>query len=166
MRTSRFWKAFETLGGAGPQRDWARALGTDWALAGALLRRTGDIAEDLVCPRSSENGCLRHLVQLPDGKFRADCGDVPQRCDTLRLEKDEVRILALDICKLASGLIRAFGLQDGTAVTTPVPVLPLGRYEIYQASGSLSFSAYPRAETRFRSRISSPSFAHLARRPC
>lgn len=149
MRTSRFWKAFETLGGAGPQRDWARALGTDWALAGALLRRTGDIAEDLVCPRSSENGCLRHLVQLPDGKFRADCGDVPQRCDTLRLEKDEVRILALHICKLASGLIRAYGLQDGTAVTTPVPVLPLGRYEIRSGIGFAVFLGLPEGGNPF-----------------
>ena len=139
MRTSRFWQALEALGGAAPQRDWARELGEDWAIAGALLHRTGDIAEDLVCPRSSENGCLRHLVQLPDGKFRADCGDVPQRCDTIRLERDDVRILSLHRGKLASALIRAFVLQDTTAATAPAPMLALGRYDVRSGVGFVVF---------------------------
>lgn len=139
MRMSRFWQAFEALSGAAPQRDWVRALGADWAIAGALLRRTGDFAEDLVCPRSSENGCLRHLVALPDGRFRAECGDVPRRCDTLRLAKDDVRILALHRGKLASALIRAFGLQDTTAATVPTPVLALGRYDVRSGVGFVVF---------------------------
>ncbi|SHF40453.1 hypothetical protein SAMN05444279_13716 [Ruegeria intermedia] len=139
MRTSRFWQALETLGGAAPQCDWVRQLGADWAIAGALLQRTGDLAENLVCPRSSENGCLRNLVALPDGRFRADCGDVPQRCDTLRLEKDDVRILVLHRGKLASALIRAFGLQDATAATVPKHVLTLGRYDVRAGVGFAIF---------------------------
>lgn len=139
MRTSRFWQALETLGGAAPQRDWVQALGDDWAIAGALLRRTGDLADYLVCTKSSENGCLRQLVALPEGRFRAECGDVPQRCDTLRLEKDDVRILALNRGKLASALIRAFGLQDAIAAAVPKPVLALGRYDLQAGVGFVVF---------------------------
>lgn len=139
MRTSRFWQALEELGGSAPQRDWVRELGEDWAIAGALLHRTGDIAEELVCPRSSENGCFRHLVLLPDGKFRADCGDVPRRCDTLRLERDDVRILALHRGKLAAALIRAFGLQDTTTAVAPTPMLALGRYDLRSGVGFAVF---------------------------
>lgn len=143
MRTSRLWRAFEALGGAAPQRDWSQALGDDWALAGALLRQTGDMAEDLVCSRSSENGCLRHLVRLPDGRFRADCGDIPRRCDTLYLMQDEVKILALHHGRLASALIRAFDLQDSSVGTAPAPVLPLGRYEVRSGVGFVVFLGLP-----------------------
>jgi len=139
MRTSRLWQAIEALGGAAPQRDWVRALGDDWAIAGALLHRTGDIAEDLVCPRSSENGCLRHLVRLPDGRFRADCGDIPRRCDTIHIELDDVKVLALYPGRLASALIRAFDLQDTVAGATPASVQSLGRYDVRSGVGFVLF---------------------------
>lgn len=139
MRTSRFWQALEALGGAAPQCDWVQALGDDWAIAGALLHRTGDLAEDLVCPRSSENGCLRQLVRMPDGRYRAECGDVPRRCDTFRLEKDEVRILALHHGRLVAALIRAFDLQDTTPGTASAFVQPLGRYDVRSGVGFALF---------------------------
>jgi hypothetical protein len=139
MRTNRLWQALEALGGAAPQRDWVRALGDDWGIAGALLHRTGDIAEELVCQRSSENGCLRHLVRLPDGRFRADCGDIPRRCDTAYLELDEVKVLALHPGRLASALIRAFDLRDTVAGATPACVQSLGRYDVQSGVGFVLF---------------------------
>lgn len=139
MRTSRLWQALEELGGAAPQREWSQALGQDWAMAGALLRPTADVAEDLACRRSSENGCLRNLVRLSDGSFRADCGDIPRRCDTLRLDLDEVKILSLQHGRLASALIRAFGLQDTTPGAVPAFVQPLGRYDVRSGVGFVLF---------------------------
>ncbi|WCR12051.1 hypothetical protein JHW45_06830 [Paracoccus stylophorae] len=150
MRTSRFWQALETLGGAAPQRDWVQVLGDDWAIAGALLHRTGDLAEDLVCPRSSENGCLRQLVRMPDGRYRAECGDVPRRCDTFRLEKDEVRILALHHGRLVAALIRAFDLQDTTPGSAPAFVQPLGRYDVRSGVGFALFLGLAERENPLR----------------
>ena len=75
----------------------------------------------------------------PTAGFRADCGDVPQRCDTIRLERDDVRILSLHHGKLASALISAFVLLDTTAVTAPAPMLALGRYDVQSGVGFVVF---------------------------
>lgn len=143
MRTSPLWQALETLGCAAPQQGWVQALGDRWAVAGALLRPTGDIAKELICPKSSENGCLRQIVKVPSGGLRAECGDTPMRCENLPLKHDEIRILALDTAKLARAIVLAFDLQD--AATGPIrgPVHRLGRYEIRAGVGFLVFLGHP-----------------------
>lgn len=143
MRTSRLWQALDVLGGAAPQRDWAQALGEHWAIAGALLRRAGDIAEELICPRSSENGCVRHVVKMPGGKLRAECGDTPQRCDRLSLQLDEIRILTIDGSKLAKAIVVALDLHDPTTPSSGDAVQRLGRYEIRAGVGFPVFLALP-----------------------
>lgn len=143
MRTSPLWQALEALGGTAPQHEWVQALGDRWAIAGALLRPTGDIAEELICPKSSENGCFRQIVKLPGGGLRAECGDLPERCENLPLKHDEIRILALDTAKLARAIVLAFDLQG--AATSPIrgPVHRLGRYEIRAGVGFLVFLGHP-----------------------
>ena len=144
MRTNRLWQALETLGGAAPQRDWAQALGDQWAIAGALLRQTGDIAEELICPKSSEIGCFRQIVKSPGGGIRAECGDLPQRCANLPLRHDQVKILALDVSKLFRAIFRAFDLQDvPTSATLGSAVNRLGRYEIRAGVGFPMFLGLP-----------------------
>jgi hypothetical protein len=144
MRTNQLWQALETLGGAAPQRDWAQALGDQWAIAGALLRQTGDIAEELICPKSSEIGCFRQIVKSPGGGIRAECGDLPQRCANLPLRHDQVKILALDVSKLFRAIFRAFDLQDvPTSATLGSAVNRLGRYEIRAGVGFPMFLGLP-----------------------
>ena len=115
------WQALDALGGAAPQRDWALALGDQWALAGAFLRPTGRVAEELICPKSSENGCSRRIVKLSDGRFRAECGDLPRRCDHLALKSDEIKVLAVDVAKLGKAIIRAFDcrMHPRTSASSP-----------------------------------------------
>lgn len=143
MRTSPIWQALDALGGAAPQRDWVQALGDQWAIAGALLRKTGDIAEELICPKSSENGCVRQIGKLPGGGFRAECGDIPRRCDHLPLKLDEIRILAIDVAKLAKAIILAFDLQDAATSPSGCTVQRLGRHEMRAGVGFPLFLGLP-----------------------
>lgn len=143
MRTNPLWQALDALGGAATQRDWALALADQWALAGAFLRKTGRVAEELICPKSSENGCSRRIVKLSDGGFRAECGDMPRRCNHLALNRDEIRILTVDIAKLAAGIIRAFDLQDASTNFSKQAVHRLGRHEIRAGVGFPVFLALP-----------------------
>lgn len=143
MRTSSLWQALETFAGAAPQHDWSQALGDQWAIAGALLRQTGDIAEELICTKSSENGCLRQIVKAPRGGIRAECGDLPQRCENLPLEHDQVKILALDVRKLVKAIVKAFDLQDASTSAAGSVVHRLGRYEIRAGVGFPLFLGLP-----------------------
>lgn len=143
MRTSPLWLALETLGGAASQQDWAKALGDQWAIAGALLHPTGDIAEELICPKSSENGCLRQIVKLRGGELRAECGDVPARCENLPLNDEEVKILALGVGRLARAIIQAFDLQDAAISPSGGTVQRLGRHEIRPGIGFPLFLGLP-----------------------
>lgn len=143
MTTSRLWQALETFEGVAPQHDWSQALGDQWAVAGALLRQTGDIAEDLICPKSSENGCLRRIVKAPRGGIRAECGDLPRRCEHLPLQHDQIKILVLDVRKLFNALVRAFDLQTPPASVTTGAVHRLGRYEIRAGVGFPLFLGLP-----------------------
>lgn len=144
MTTSRLWQALETFAGVAPQYDWSQAIGDQWAVAGALLRQTGDIAEELICPKSSENGCLRQIVKAPRGGLRAECGDLPRRCENMLLQHDQIKILALDVRKLFNALVKAFDLQTAPASAAPdIAVHRLGRYEIRAGVGFPLFLGLP-----------------------
>lgn len=144
MTTSRLWQALETFAGVAPQYDWSQALGDQWAVAGALLRQTGDIAEELICSKSSENGCLRQIVKAPRGGIRAECGDLPRRCENMPLQHDQIKILALDVRKLFNALVKAFDLQTAPASAAPgSAVHRLGRYEIRAGVGFPLFLGLP-----------------------
>lgn len=149
MTTSRLWQALETFAGVAPQLDWSQELGDQWPVAGALLRQTGDIAEELVCPKSSENGCLRQIVKAPGGGIRAECGDLPRRCENLPLQHEQVKVLALDVRKLFKAIVRAFDLQGAPTSVAPGNVVHrLGRYEVRAGVGFPLFLGLPeRSET-------------------
>lgn len=147
MRTTRLWQALdEFTGAAAPQLEWVRQLGDQWAAAAALLRRSGQVAEELVCLKSSETGCTRRVVKLTDGRLRAECGDVPPRCDHLPVARDEIAILEIDTSKLGRALVRAFGLQDAPDSFPRERMLRLGRYEISAGRGFPVFLAFPRTD--------------------
>ncbi len=142
--TSRLWQALEAFAGVAPQYDWSQELGDQWAVAGALLRQTGDVAEELICPKSSENGCLRQIVKAPRSGIRAECGDLPRRCENLPLDHDQIKILALDVGKLFKAIVKAFDLQDAPTSAAPgSAVRRLGRYEIRAGVGFPMFLGLP-----------------------
>lgn len=142
--TSRLWQALEAFAGVAPQYDWSQELGDQWAVAGALLRQTGDVAEELICPKSSENGCLRQIVKAPRSGIRAECGDLPRRCENLPLDHDQIKILTLDVGKLFKAIVKAFDLQDAPMSAAPgSAVCRLGRYEIRAGVGFLMFLGLP-----------------------
>ena len=85
MMLTRFWRSLDRLiGPAACQHDWVRLLGKEWRAGAPLLKPAGRDAEAIACPKASEFGCQRQIVQLIDGRLRAECGDVPRRCDHVR----------------------------------------------------------------------------------
>jgi hypothetical protein len=144
MRTSRFWKALDEFAGAAPQIEWVRHLGDQWVPGAALLRPSGRLAEELACRKASEAGCTRRIVTLTDGRRRAECGDVPRRCDSHPVTKDEIAVLEVDVQKLAKALVGAFDLQDAPDISPRTPVVGLGRFEISAGHGFLVFLGLPR----------------------
>lgn len=145
MRTSRFWKALdEFAGAAAPQIEWVRHLGDQWAPGAALLRPSGRVAEELACRKASEAGCTRRIVTLTDGRRRAECGDVPKRCDSHPVTKEEIAVLEVDVRKLAKALVGAFDLQDAPDISPHTAVVGLGRFEISAGHGFPVFLGLPR----------------------
>ena len=144
MRLTRFWRTLEELNGAATsQREWVEILGEEFAPAAVHFRPSGQRAEALVCPRASENGCMREVVKLIDGRLRAECGDMPRRCDHVDLEKDDVAILEVDHRKLAKAIGRALKLSDPPTSMPRTGASLIGRYEISVGRGFPVFMYLP-----------------------
>ena len=135
-RLTRFWNTLDALPDAATdQRDWVRRLGDDWASAALLLRRTGRFVEAVDCPSPGGENCPRRVVRLPNGRFRAVCGERPAVCDSLDLTRDEVAILALDVAKLAAVIVKALAVSGTPDHFGRGPVIHLGRHDIFVGRG-------------------------------
>ena len=147
MRMTRFWRTLdELIGPAACQRDWVRHLGREWCAGAPLLKPAGRVAETLACPKASEFGCQRQVVELIDGRLRAECGDIPRRCDHLELTRDEIVVLEVDRRKLVRAIGRALSLRGGPNLVDRGPVLSIGRHEISAGRGFPVFLAMPRPD--------------------
>lgn len=147
MRTTRFWRAFDELIGPATCRcDWVRHLRDEWPAGASLLRKTGKVADAIGCRNPGDLGCERQIVQLIDGRLRAECGDIPRRCDHVELTRDEIVVLEVDRRKLVRAIGRALGLSDAPDVVGRSPVLSLGRYDISAGRGFPVFLATPRPD--------------------
>lgn len=144
MRMTTFWNAIEDLiGAATSQREWAEMLGAEWGPAATLLRHTDQTAEDLACRKGCTDGYMRRVVRLSDGRLRSECGNPSPICDSVVLDKDEVKILALDSQKLAKTLIRALSLVGEAEKPRVARAAFLGRYEISPGRGFPVFLYLP-----------------------
>lgn len=146
MTMTKLWRTLDQWpGSAATRREWSEELGEEWTVAEAFLRPSGRRATELACPKSSENGCSRQIIELVDGRLRAECGDVPRRCNHIILERAEISVLELDRTRLAAALARAFGLVDAPDNVGREPVQYLGRYEISAGRGFPIFLVIPPA---------------------
>jgi len=143
-KMTNLWRALEQWPGAAAARcDWLKELGDEWSGAEAFLRKSGRRATELACPKSSENGCSRQIVKLIDGRLRAECGDIPNRCDYAILERPDISVLELNRAHLASALAEVFHLVDAPDTIGRAPVQYLGRYEISAGRGFPAFLVLP-----------------------
>lgn len=144
MRMTTFWNAIENLTGAATsQREWAEMLGAEWAAAATLLRPTDKKAEDLVCHKGGVDGCMRRVVQLIDGRLRAECSNPSPICESVFLQEAEINILALDLLKLVKALRRAFSLVGEADKPRVARAAFIGRYEISPGRGFPVFLYLP-----------------------
>ena len=144
MRMTTFWNAIEDLiGAATSQREWAEMLGAEWGPAATLLRHADKTAEDLVCRNGCIDGYMRRVVRLTDGRLRAECGNPSPICESVFLDGDEVKILALDPQKLAKTLGRALRLVGEADKARLGHTAYLGRYELSAGRGFPVFLYLP-----------------------
>ena len=144
MKMTNLWRALEQWPGAAAARcDWRKELGDEWSGAEAFLRKSGRRATELACPKSSENGCSRQIVKLIDGRLRAECGDIPNRCDHAILGRPDIAVLELNRAHLAAALAEVFHLVDAPDSIGHDSAQYLGRHEISAGRGFPAFLAMP-----------------------
>lgn len=144
MRMTLFWTAVEDLtGGATSQKEWIERLGVEWAPAATLLRPTDDRAEELVCPRACEDGCLRRVILLTDGRLRAECGNPSPNCENAVLSEAEVAVLAVDTRKLTAAIRGAINLVGDAERPVMSHAAFIGRHEISPGRGFRVFLYLP-----------------------
>ncbi len=68
----------------------------------ACFDRTSEFSLSYPCTSSSGGACSRRVVELPGGVLVAVCGDVPERCDDLAVEKEDTRIYIFRAKKTAN----------------------------------------------------------------
>lgn len=88
-------------------------------VAGALLRQTGDVAEERSARNLARTDAFVRSSRLPRSGIRAECGDLPRSCENLPLDHDQIKILASDVGKLFKAIVKAFDLQDAPTSAAP-----------------------------------------------
>ncbi len=109
----------------GVQCELANVLKDEYEFAAPFLVPTGEEASRYPCPHPSGQGCPRHVFGEADGTRRAVCGSTPKECDSVTLNRDDVRILVFDNQRFARSIGRLLRIQapagsvkDGEDVAT------------------------------------------------
>lgn len=71
------------------------------------------------CPSPAGDGCPRHVVKLPDGRFRAVCGNRPAICDSIDVSAEDIANLSLNRKELEAALrqiVNARPISGGPAM--------------------------------------------------
>jgi hypothetical protein len=143
----QFWKALDELPGvATDRRAWIECLGSEFAIAGRFLRKTGDLATAIECPSPGGEGCPRNVIKLPSGGYRAVCRSLTGRCDPIELTANDIGILSLDDQRLHNELAVAFSILPSSRQTGRGRVVLLGEHSVAAGIGAPIFFARPSPE--------------------
>ncbi len=142
QKIERLWRALETTPVlSGVRAVWKEIAGEGFAALEPFLRPSPDLATTYPCPEPGDDGCPRGIVIHAPDDIVAVCRRSPRSCESVKLTKDDILVLALDLSKLAACLDALLGLKgDGPAPADGLPrTLYLGAY---RPVAGLSFPAY------------------------
>lgn len=105
--------------------------------------RTSEFSSEYPCPSPGGDGCPRRACKLPGGKWVAVCGDSPERCDEVNIEREDIRVYQLNLKRLGSLLaerLQSFGVNIDVQVIDPL--IQLVRVGYYVTRGSVRFPVF------------------------
>jgi len=138
------WKKLESL----PRHEHTHVFlkqhfqGNDGFIADCF-DRTSEFSSAYPCPSPGGDGCPRRVCKLPGGKWVAVCGDSPERCDEVNIEREDTRVYQLNLKRLGSLLaerLKSFGVNIDVQVVDPL--IQLVRIGYYAPRGSIRFSVF------------------------
>lgn len=138
------WKKLESL----PKHENAYAFlkqhfDENTSFIGDCFDRTTEFSSAYPCASPSGDGCPRRACKLPDGKWVAVCGDSPERCEEVNIEREDTRVHQLNIKRLGSLLadrLQSFGVS--TEVQVVDSVIPLVRVGYFIPRGTIKFPVF------------------------
>ena len=105
--------------------------------------RTTEFSSAYPCTSPGGDGCPRRACKLPDGKWVAVCGDSPERCDEVNIEREDTRVYQLNLKRLGSLLaerLQSFGVSADVQVIDPL--IQLVRVGYYIPRGTVRFPVF------------------------
>lgn len=105
--------------------------------------RTTEFSSAYPCTSPGGDGCPRRACKLPDGKWVAVCGDSPERCDEVNIEREDTRVYQLNLKRLGSLLaerLQSFGVNVDVQVIDPL--IQLVRVGYYVPRGTVRFPVF------------------------
>lgn len=109
------WQALEDSPRlVGVRQELLHSLGDEYPIAAHFLSPNGKEARRYPCPSPGDPGCPRRIVKDSGGWFRAVCAAESQECDSLRLPREEIQVLAFDSGRFARALQEILGLPAGS----------------------------------------------------
>ncbi len=112
---NRFWPTLEwPYGPADIRCVWQKELGADFEKAARFIRPTAQTVAGFPC----DEGCLRRIIDHGDGEIVAVCGDMPARCDRLRLTRADIVVYEVDLRKLCGEVAATLGLDSAPRPTS------------------------------------------------
>jgi hypothetical protein len=89
-------------------------LGDEYPIAAPFLCPNGKEARRYPCPSPGDPGCPRRIVRESADRFRAVWAAESRECDTLRLAREDVQVLAFDDDRFAHALQPILGITVET----------------------------------------------------
>lgn len=110
----RLWDALEDSPRlVGVRQELLDSLGGEYPVVASFLGPNGKDSKRYPCPSPGDPGCPRRIVKESAGRFRAVCAAESQECDSQRLAREDVQILAFDGGRFARALQQILGLPVG-----------------------------------------------------
>lgn len=105
--------------------------------------RTTEFSSAYPCTSPGGDGCPRRACKLPSGKWVAVCGDTPERCDEVNIEREDTRVYQLNLKRLGALLaerLQSFGVSADVQVIDPL--IQLVRVGYYIPRGTVRFPVF------------------------
>lgn len=136
------WKNLELL----PQPESNKAFILDHFLkdsdfVGKCFDPTKGFSDSYPCADGC--GCIKRVVELPDKRLIAVCGESPSRCEDMPIEREDTRILSFNLRKTAGFITEALATPYVVKDIQTVPAcMGMIRVGFYTPRGTIKFPIY------------------------
>ena len=136
------WKNLELL----PQPESNKAFILDHFLkddgfVGKCFDPTKEFSD--LYPCADGCGCIKRVVELPDKRLYAVCGETPSRCDDVPIEREDTRILSFNLRKTAAFVTDGLSTPHIVKDVQTVPVCSgMIRAGFFVPRGTIKFPIY------------------------